>query len=109
MTMRGHESRLGSTGDPPAMRTSIATSILSCTLLIGCASSGPRGLPGGAVLIGEGADKVAVTAADKGTLYVRDARADRVVYVGSIDKGQRVELDARSNRLTIDGRPVDTH
>ena len=48
------------------------------------------------------------TAMDKGTLYVRDASADRILYQSPIDKGQRIEVDPTANRVILDGRQVET-
>jgi len=75
---------------------------------IGCASDGPKGLPGGAALVAEGSGPLVFSAPDKGTLYVRDAQADKIVFQSSVDKGQRIEVDPIGNRVTLDGRQVNT-
>jgi hypothetical protein len=75
---------------------------------LGCASDRPKGLPGGAAIVAEGSGPLVFTAVDKGTVYVRDASGDRVLYQSPIDKGQRIEVDPNANRVTLDGRPVDT-
>jgi hypothetical protein len=73
----------------------------------GCASGRPKGLPGGAAIVAEGSGPLAFTALDKGTAFVRDASADRILYQSPIEKGQRIEVDPAANRVTLDGRPVD--
>ncbi|MDB5322393.1 MAG: hypothetical protein JWN40_4024 [Phycisphaerales bacterium] len=75
---------------------------------LGCASDRPKDLPGGAVIVAEGSGPLVFTAVDKGTVYVRDVTADRVLYQSTIQKGQRIEFDPAANRVTLDGRPVDT-
>ena len=73
----------------------------------GCVSERPKGLPGGAAIVAEGSGPLVFTAVDKGTVYVRDASADRVLYQSPIEKGQRIEVDPTSNRVTLDGRTVE--
>jgi hypothetical protein len=80
--------------------------LVALLVLAGCNSTAPPGLPGGAVLIGEGDRRLSIAAPDNGTLYVRDLPADTVVYEGPVNKGQRIDLDAAAGRLTIDGRAV---
>jgi DNA-binding beta-propeller fold protein YncE len=75
-------------------------------VLDGCATDGPKGLPGGAALVAEGSGPLVFTASDKGTVYVRDAQADRLVFQSPVEKGQRVEVDPAGNRVTLEGRQV---
>jgi hypothetical protein len=72
----------------------------------GCASGGPKGIPGGAMLVKEGNANLSYTATEKGTLYVRDQAADRVVYQGPVNAGQRLDIDLVARRITLDGREV---
>lgn len=75
-------------------------------LLTGCTSDGLSGLPGGASLAREGSSPLTFTAAESGTIYLRDQPADRIVYQGPVEKGQQLEVDAKIDRITLDGRPV---
>ena len=60
--------------------------LLFVTVLTSCNSTAPAGLPGGATLIREGGGSLSVTAPDNGTLYVRDLRADRIVWEGQVHR-----------------------
>jgi hypothetical protein len=77
-------------------------------LSIGCAGDGPKGLPHGAVVVAEGSGPLVFTAPDKGALYVRDSRADKTLLQSPVDKGQRIEVDPIGNRVTLDGRQLNT-
>jgi hypothetical protein len=92
------------------MRQQTAALLLVGTALfasIGCASDGPKGLPHGAAIVAEGSGPLVFTAPDKGTLYVRDAHADQVVFQSPVEKGQRIEVDPTGNRVTLDGRQAN--
>jgi len=82
--------------------------VIAIFVPIGCASDGPKGLPHGAAIVAEGSGPLVFTAPDKGTLYVRDAHADQVVFQSPAEKGQRIEVDPTGNRVTLDGRQVNT-
>jgi len=76
---------------------------------IGCAAAnGPKGLPHGAAIVAEGSGPLVFTAPDKGTLYVCDPHADKTLLQTPVEKGQRIEVDPIGNRLTLDGRQVNT-
>ena len=93
------------------MRQQTAALFLVATALfvsMGCASEGPRGLPGGSALVAEGGGPLVFTAPDKGTLYVYDPRAHHVVFQCAVEKGQRLEIDPIGNQVTLDGRQVST-
>jgi hypothetical protein len=90
---------------PTAALLIITTAIF---VFLGCASDRPKDLPGGAVIVAEGSGPLVFTAVDKGTVYVRDVSANRILYQSPIEKGQRIEVDPAANRVTLDGRPVDT-
>jgi hypothetical protein len=87
--------------------TAIVCSLLGAFYLAGCTSSGVNGIPREAVLIQEGRSNVHYTAGKTGTVIVRDQPADRVVYQGPISAGQELIVDAKSNRLTLNNRPLD--
>jgi len=92
------------------MRQQTAALLLVGTALfisIGCASDGPKGLPHGAAIVAEGSGPLVFTAPDKGTLYIRDAHADQVVFQSPVEKGQRIEVDPTGNRVTLDGRQAN--
>jgi hypothetical protein len=89
-----------------------STAIVICSLLgafylAGCTSSGVSGVPREAVLIQEGRSNVHYTAGKTGTVIVRDQPADRIIYQGPIAAGQELIVDAKTNRLTLNNRPLD--
>jgi hypothetical protein len=93
------------------MRQQTAALLLLATAMlvsIGCASDGPKGLPHGAAIVAEGSGPLVFTAPDKGTVYVRDPHADQVLFHSPVEKGQRIEVDPTGNRVTLDGRQVNT-
>jgi hypothetical protein len=94
------------------MQTYRASSLITVAVLMGlfigqgCSSGGPKGIPGGAMLVKEGNANLSYTATEKGTLYVRDQPADRVVYQSPVNAGQRLDTDLVAQRITLDGREV---
>jgi hypothetical protein len=85
----------------------LALTPLLALLLTACSTGQPRGLPAGSMLVKEGGGPFTYTAADKGTLYLRDQPADRIILETSVTPGQRLEVDTAANRVTLDGRPID--
>lgn len=86
----------------------LSAAMIGICLLAGCASDGLTGLPSGSALVQEGGAMLNFTATEKGTFYLRDQPADRLIYQGPISPGQRLEIDATTNRVTLDGRPLTT-
>jgi hypothetical protein len=86
----------------------LSAAVIGICLLGGCASNGLTGLPGGAALVQEGGAMLNFTATEKGMLYLRDQPADRLIYQGPVAPGQKLELDATTNRITLEGRPLAT-
>ena len=84
--------------------TAVASLLLFLTLS-GCAG-GLKSIPGDAMLIQQGSGKFAFTATDDGAVYVRDPSTDRIVYEGRVSKGQRLEVDAPADQITLDGQKV---
>jgi hypothetical protein len=85
-------------------------SLLLLVTVTGCAGGGLKSIPGDAMLIQQGSGKFAYTATDDGAVYVRDSASDRIVYQGRVNKGQRLEVDAPGDQITLDGqkiKPVD--
>ena len=44
------------------------------------------------------------TAKDKGSVYLRDQPADRVIYEGPIEPNQQLMVDVKANRALLGGR-----
>jgi hypothetical protein len=87
-----------------------APAILGVALLFspGCASSDehPNDIPLNAQAIGTGREKVAYTAPKDGMVYVRDMTDKKNIYVGKMDKGQMIAVDAKQNQVMIDSQVV---
>lgn len=88
----------------------IASALASLFLIValtGCAG-GLKSIPGDAMLVQQGSEKVGLTASEDGAVYVRDPATDRIVYQGRVNKGQRLEVDAAGDQVTLDGRKIKT-
>lgn len=90
--------------EPNPMRTTIL--LLLTVLLPACSSNRPANLPGGARLVAESPAPLAFTAEEKGTLYLRDRAADQVLFATPLNPGQRVDVDPKSNRITVNNTPL---
>jgi hypothetical protein len=66
------------------------------------------GLPPGARLTQESGATLTYTAAETGTIYLRDPAEDRILARLPASPGQRLDVDARANAVTFDGRAVTT-
>jgi hypothetical protein len=82
--------------------------LLGLFFLSGCASDGVAGLPHGAALVQEGNASVTYAADGKGTIFVRDQPANRIIYEGNIEPGQELIVDAKAGRITLNRRPLTT-
>jgi hypothetical protein len=86
--------------------TPALASLVLLVTLTGCAGGGLKSIPGDAMLVQQGSRNVALTASDDGAVYVRDSASDRIVYQGRVNKGQRLEVDAAGDQITLDGKTV---
>src|SRR4051812_38943691 len=86
----------------------LVVAFLALAVASGCTPQGLTGIPGGAIMSQEGNGNLIFTAGDKGTIFLRDQPADRVIYQGPIEKGQQIKIDAGANRVTVDGKTVTT-
>ena len=87
------------------LKVSVASLALS-VFAIGCASERHEDIPPRAMLSAEGAGVLTYTAPEDGTIYVYDARGDRLVYTGDVEKGQTFQVDPSERRITLDGRVI---
>jgi hypothetical protein len=88
------------------IRFASVASLVLLFMLTGCATGGLKSIPGDAMLIQQGTGKLGLTASDDGAVYVRDQSTDRIVYQGRVNKGQRFEVDAPNDQVTLDGQKV---
>jgi hypothetical protein len=80
--------------------------ILALATFAGCAAGGLKSIPGEAMLVQQGTGKFGFTATEDGDLYIRDQAADRILYQGRINRGQRLEIDPPASQITLDGQRV---
>src|SRR3954470_19440249 len=91
------------------IKSMLLASVLGFGVLAqGCKSSSVAGVPEGAKLIQESNSSATFTAAEKGMIFLRDQPADSVIYQGSVNAGQKLIVDAKGNRVTLDGHPLIT-
>ena len=92
----------------PLMLTTI--SLLSLALIgTGCTVSGDDpvtelGIPKGAVMVKEGAGEISHKADSDGQIWVYDKDDDRLVYEKRVNRKDELIVDARDNRLTLNGK-----
>ena len=86
----------------------LAGVLVACLPLSGCKSSNVEGVPEGAKLVQESSSSLTFTAANAGAFFIRDQPANQIIYNGPIDAGQKVVIDAKNQRVTLDGHPLIT-
>jgi hypothetical protein len=83
-------------------------------LLTGCAND-QREIPPTARMVTEGTTNVTATAPHDGTVYVFDDTSNKMVYIGKVDKGDTVSVDAKDDQVLLGAKPAvqrelwDTH
>ncbi len=91
------------------IKSMLLLSVLGFGVLVqGCKSSNVVGVPEGAKLIQESNANATFTATEKGMIFIRDQPADSVIYQGPVNAGQKLVVDAKENRVTLDGHRVIT-
>ena len=85
--------------------TTLLMSSLALLMTVGCAER-HKAIPDSARLVAEDQGRVEFVAPSDGEVYVEDNSADKLLYSGKIDEGERLEVDPKKDRLTIDGRMV---
>lgn len=95
------------------MRTSLlqTPTLLLALVLTGCTVSGDDpvtelGIERGAVVVEEGAGRLSHEADANGRVWVYDKDDDRLVYDGRMNRKEEIILDARDNRLTMNGKRI---
>ena len=74
--------------------------------LAGCTHDRPKDLSGNAVQVVQGNKSLEYRATADGTVTVYDNKADQVIYMGLIMRGQTLTVDIPNNRVKIDGTMV---
>ena len=84
-----------------------APTIVAAGLLVGagCANHDrPDEVPGSADTVASGTKDVKTTAAHDGTVYVYDETAHQMIYTGKVQTGDRLEVDAKHNRVKFNDK-----
>src|SRR5882762_1654157 len=96
---------------PPYMRCimrNLISSLLAglvIVVLMGCADH-PSEVPADGVKVAEGNSKLLYKAPEAGTIFIYESPDNRLVYRGAIRKGDTVELNAKDDRITVNGKTV---
>jgi len=78
---------------------------LVIVVLMGCADH-PSEVPADGVKVAEGNSKLLYKAPEAGTIFIYESPDNRLVYRGAIRKGDTVELNAKDDRITVNGKTV---
>ena len=83
----------------------LMVSSLGMVATVGCASR-HKSIPDSAQLVAEDKGKSDFVAPQDGHVYVEDRSANKLLYSGKIDQGDRLTVDPGKNRLTLNGETV---
>jgi len=73
---------------------------------VGCEPQHPEEIPASANMVAEGNQDVAWTAPSRGMVYVYDTNTRRLVWAGEVDQGRRIEINRRTQKISVDGNLV---
>ena len=79
---------------------------LGMFVLVGCAAERHESIPESARLVADAKGEVDFVAPNDGMVYVYDRGAGDLIYSGRILEGERVEVEAMKDRVTLNGRTV---
>ncbi len=72
----------------------------------GCAHEHPDTVPSSATVLTEGTETVSATAPQDGMVYIYDISADKPLYVGKVNTGDTVKVDAKENKLYLNDHVI---
>jgi hypothetical protein len=83
-----------------------APAVIGAALFVGggCASERHDDIPLTAAEVDEGKETVTYTAPYDGRVFVYDRTSGEMLYNGELRRGQMVQVDAKDNRILVDGR-----
>ena len=84
----------------------VLMSSLGCVLAVGCAAERHDDIPKSARLVAEDKGDVDFVAPNDGMVYVYDRGAGNMLYSGRIREGERVRVEPRDDRITLNGQTV---
>jgi hypothetical protein len=92
-----------------SIRQFAASAVLGTAMVVagGCESdTRPDSVPYTATELGAGREVATFNATDAGTVYVVDHTRQEVVYSGRVKQGDMVRVDAKDNRVLVNGSTV---
>lgn len=91
-----------------SIRHIAAAAVLGAAVISGgCESNDrPDSVPLTARELGAGREEATFNATEEGTVYVVDATRNDMVYTGRVKKGDNVHVDAKDNRILVNGAAV---
>ncbi|MGH7214770.1 MAG: hypothetical protein ACREIT_08400 [Tepidisphaeraceae bacterium] len=84
-------------------------SVAICAIALvvsGCTYDRHDAIPPDAMTVTEGQTELAYVAPESGRFYVFNASDNRMIFVGDVERNQRIMVDNRQNKITVDGRVV---
>ena len=79
--------------------------VVAAALFIGgCTHDRSDEIPASATELTSGTEHITATAPAAGTMYLWDQSANRMLYVGKVDRGDNVRVDAKQNKIYINDR-----
>jgi hypothetical protein len=72
----------------------------------GCSHEHPDAVPASATELSAGTNEVTATAPKDGTVYVYDITANRPLYVGNVNKGDSIRVDAKGDKLFLNDKII---
>jgi len=90
------------------MRTALilAMSSLGTFLAVGCASDRHDAIPQSANLVANDTGKIDFVAPNDGEVFLEDRTANKLVYSGKMQQGERLTVEPHKDRVMVDGRTV---
>ncbi|HZN69598.1 MAG TPA: hypothetical protein VFB66_30260 [Tepidisphaeraceae bacterium] len=86
--------------------TGIVSSLGLCLMVTGCAADRHEDIPKSAPMVAKGQTDVTWAAPSEGDVYVYDQSEGKMLYSGRVERGDNLVVDARKDRIRLDGRTV---
>jgi hypothetical protein len=84
----------------------IVSSLGLCLMVTGCAADRHEDIPKSAPMVAKGETDVTWAAPSEGDVYVYDQSEGKMLYSGRVERGDNLVVDARKDRILLDGRTV---
>lgn len=91
------------------MVSRFATAVFGCmgvALAAGCAAERHESIPNSAMLVDKSNGNVNFTSPHDGDVYVYDRSSGKMLYSGRMERNQTLAVNARDDRITLNGRTV---